>query len=216
MRVLTGVEQLLARCQDWEGSAASHVSLKRELADVSALVSRWRLLELHSWPQLFRVRDRQFEHRASAVWVSLFDAMKPGVVASPVDPAAPLPSVAWLGTQTFRQWACPGLTGADLTRLREDDVLRSEGEQQLAGVFQQFDRFIRGGSVGEFAVRVRMVVSLARQLAAAPEPHRLAVALENLSVFYGSFDSFVAKRRQALCEPLEARLKVRPAGLRGC
>ena len=47
--VLTGLELLLARSQLWQESAASHVSLARQLERLAALALRWRRMQLHAW-----------------------------------------------------------------------------------------------------------------------------------------------------------------------
>lgn len=58
--VLAGVELTLRKAQDWEQHAHRGVSLKEELRCLSALVVRWRAVELKSWPQLLGARERSF------------------------------------------------------------------------------------------------------------------------------------------------------------
>lgn len=58
--VLTGVELTLRKAQDWEQHAHRGVSLKAELGSLSALVVRWRALELESWPKLLDAREQAF------------------------------------------------------------------------------------------------------------------------------------------------------------
>lgn len=58
--VLAGVELTLRKAQDWEQHAHRGVSLKDELRSLSALVVRWRALELKSWPQLLDAREDAF------------------------------------------------------------------------------------------------------------------------------------------------------------
>lgn len=58
--VLAGVELTLRKAQDWEQHAHRGVSLKDELRSLSALVVRWRAVELKSWPQLLDAREDAF------------------------------------------------------------------------------------------------------------------------------------------------------------
>lgn len=58
--VLAGVELTLRKAQDWEQHAHRGVSLKDELRSLSALVVRWRAVELKSWPQLLDAREGAF------------------------------------------------------------------------------------------------------------------------------------------------------------
>lgn len=58
--VLAGVELTLRKAQDWEQHAHRGVSLKAELGSLSALVVRWRAVELESWPKLLDARERVF------------------------------------------------------------------------------------------------------------------------------------------------------------
>lgn len=58
--VLAGVELTLRKAQDWEQHAHRGVSLKEELRALSALVVRWRAVELKSWPQLLDARESSF------------------------------------------------------------------------------------------------------------------------------------------------------------
>ena len=57
--IAAGVELLLARAQEWELSAAKHVSLDKELTVLLSLVGRWRKFELIGWRSwIDRIKDR--------------------------------------------------------------------------------------------------------------------------------------------------------------
>lgn len=51
-RIMTGIELLLSRAQQWEVGAAKHVSLDKELTVLISLVGRWRKFELAGWRSL--------------------------------------------------------------------------------------------------------------------------------------------------------------------
>lgn len=65
--VLTGVELLLARAQQWELTAAKHVSLAKELAPLAALAARWRKFELQGWRSLISRVRLDFSNKARKV-----------------------------------------------------------------------------------------------------------------------------------------------------
>ena len=67
--VLAGVELTLRKAQDWEQHAHRGVSLKDELRSLSALVVRWRAVELKSWPQLLDAREGAFVLKVCGVGV---------------------------------------------------------------------------------------------------------------------------------------------------
>lgn len=65
--VLAGVELTLRKAQDWEQHAHRGVSLKDELRSLSALVVRWRAVELKSWPQLLDAREGAFVLKVNTI-----------------------------------------------------------------------------------------------------------------------------------------------------
>eukprot|EP00903_Cladosiphon_okamuranus_P014927 g13820.t2 len=70
--VLAGVELTLRKAQDWEQHAHRGVSLKDELRSLSALVVRWRAVELKSWPQLLDAREGAYVLKANSWWLHLY------------------------------------------------------------------------------------------------------------------------------------------------
>lgn len=71
-RILTGLDLILKRAIDWEQVASSTVSLRDELDDISALVIRWRQLELQYWPRLLPAVWQQFSDLAASRWFELY------------------------------------------------------------------------------------------------------------------------------------------------
>ncbi|KAI0564898.1 AAA ATPase [Gracilaria domingensis] len=74
--VVVGLENVLRRADEWNRLFASRqTKLHTELIAVSKLVSRWRRIEMHSWPLLLTARKNQFETQANK-WVFLvYDAV---------------------------------------------------------------------------------------------------------------------------------------------
>eukprot|EP00698_Gefionella_okellyi_P011092 TRINITY_DN2908_c0_g3_i1.p1 TRINITY_DN2908_c0_g3~~TRINITY_DN2908_c0_g3_i1.p1 ORF type:complete len:2883 (+),score=867.28 TRINITY_DN2908_c0_g3_i1:749-8650(+) len=84
IKVLTGLELLLTKGQQWEDVASVAVSLEENLKPIKALVKRWRRLELDSWPFVLRTQQRDAETKASQSWFRLYALLN----ASAVDDGA--------------------------------------------------------------------------------------------------------------------------------
>lgn len=69
---LTGVELVLRKAQDWEQNAHRGVSLTEELRPLSALVVRWRAVELKSWPKLLDDRERSYALKVTQGPLTMF------------------------------------------------------------------------------------------------------------------------------------------------
>ncbi|KAJ2358747.1 AAA ATPase midasin, partial [Coemansia sp. RSA 2618] len=73
-KLLTGLEQLHERAQDWQAYASRDVSID-ELHDAARLIIRWRQRELNSWPHLLRAQELEFARRPNQWWFSLFASL---------------------------------------------------------------------------------------------------------------------------------------------
>lgn len=65
MKILSGLEFVLKKSEEWEAYAAKHVSIRKELDSLSSLVCRWRKLELKSWCTMLEHREQILSKRAS-------------------------------------------------------------------------------------------------------------------------------------------------------
>ena len=75
MKLLSGLELLLQKSQDWEAYASKEVSLREELADVSSNIVRLRKLELSTWKDLFAIQRRKCTIEAGKLWLNLWQAL---------------------------------------------------------------------------------------------------------------------------------------------
>ena len=73
MKMVAGCEVLLRECYEWERNATAAVSLLPSIKELSALVLRWRRMELHAWPRIFALRKREYGYAASSHWFSLHE-----------------------------------------------------------------------------------------------------------------------------------------------
>lgn len=184
MKVLSGVEMLLQKAQDWQQYAASHVSLAKHLSDLSSLVARWRRMELHAWPELLAVQERACIASARKWWFRLFalvnltdsdgsgasDEADDDDMEEPRGPVTPA-SVEWMAPSACSLWACAGLTQKEM---RAIEVVLTAGETEqpgsvdayIASAFKLLQHFIRGAPLGEFFPRLGMLQAFESQLRA--------------------------------------------------
>ena len=82
-QVLTGVEILLSKCQEWQSvSSSSKTTLADLMKDLSMLVIRWRKIELRSWPSLLDNEEAKFRTAAAKWWPHLYSVVNVGFDAT--------------------------------------------------------------------------------------------------------------------------------------
>jgi midasin len=74
-KMLQSLQLLLKSAQEWEQYAARHVSLSDSIKGITALVTRWRTLELKSWANLLRGREIFYVQRARKFWFTLHNVL---------------------------------------------------------------------------------------------------------------------------------------------
>eukprot|EP01119_Soliformovum_irregulare_P021700 TRINITY_DN7280_c0_g1_i1.p1 TRINITY_DN7280_c0_g1~~TRINITY_DN7280_c0_g1_i1.p1 ORF type:complete len:2005 (-),score=855.75 TRINITY_DN7280_c0_g1_i1:210-5924(-) len=72
MKVLNGIEILLRRCNSWEEVAAKHVSVQNHMDVFSSIITRWRRIELESYPQILLMKEHSVELAAVKWWFHLY------------------------------------------------------------------------------------------------------------------------------------------------
>ncbi|PFX16223.1 Midasin [Stylophora pistillata] len=75
MKILTGLEVLLRKAQDWESNAAKHVSLRDHLDNVTQLIIQWRKMELKCWSTLLDVTTVNSAAKASQWWFHIYSSL---------------------------------------------------------------------------------------------------------------------------------------------
>ncbi|CAG8546883.1 12320_t:CDS:10, partial [Dentiscutata heterogama] len=74
-KLLTGLEILLQKTDDWEAYAGRDTSIKSHQKEIIELIIQWRQLELNCWPKLLAVQDKYYELSASKWWFHLFNCI---------------------------------------------------------------------------------------------------------------------------------------------
>ena len=77
MQVLTGLQILNTRAQDWEAYAAKHVSIQDELGQISRLIIRYRKMELEGWPNVLKASHRRFQMKSTKYFMHIYQNICP-------------------------------------------------------------------------------------------------------------------------------------------
>jgi midasin len=72
MKLLTGLELLLIKSDDWQKWASKEFSLKDSMDLIISLIVRWRKLELNSWNQLLSLECTKAKKRSTELWFHLW------------------------------------------------------------------------------------------------------------------------------------------------
>jgi MoxR-like ATPase/chorismate-pyruvate lyase len=182
-KMLMALELLLRKAQEWEQFASREFSLHEHTQALARLISRWREVELASWPEMLRCKEilaaqgavprwtalarvltsRATVRSASVEFVSLltkagrFDADWPECFHF----AAP----AWLLVSDDPDAATAATNAtANANSNTEPSVGGPEAWVYLTKIFDIVDGFLRGTVVGEFPLRLHMVRMWAIQL----------------------------------------------------
>ncbi|KAJ1981391.1 AAA ATPase midasin, partial [Dimargaris xerosporica] len=156
-KLMTGLELLLQKSDDWETFASKDHSLKPLLQQVSALIVRWRQLELNSWPSLFQVEDRLQAQSAQQWWLHLYNlAIKPWTTAAPValPESSDQPADAAMGE--------PDTMANDSSDLDQPLAVSSD----LLTTLKTLVHFITSSPLGEFRTRLNLIHAFAHHLGA--------------------------------------------------
>jgi midasin (ATPase involved in ribosome maturation) len=198
-KVMSGLEVILRKAQDWEQHASQHVQLGKPLREISSLVATWRKLELQSWSHLLTIRENRRSVRPRRHWARLYGLIH-GISASEELSEATMkygysPSWIWKGYPEISK-----RLGAD------GDVKCIE---DLAKVL---DTFILTSNIAEFRTRLDLIENFANELRSDCEvngPRRVALTRLLLSFcnYYSRFDHLISQTTTKLREPIEKRLK---------
>jgi len=74
-KLLTGIELLLQKSEDWEAYASKDVSVKEHRDAIIALIVRWRQLELNCWPKLLAAQEQYSQDGSYKWWFHLYDTV---------------------------------------------------------------------------------------------------------------------------------------------
>lgn len=220
-RTLTGIELLLRKAQEWEAYAARDYSIATELNALSALVTRWRKLELYSWPHLLHVKEKQHQATAQKTWLNLYalltgefehDASSSNDQAVIATSATASADLIWLHLTGFSSWLFgvpPTGAGAGVNE-KKDEWFKS--------LFETLDAYLRSCPLGQFETRLLILYSFCAQFfmefwnasatseSAKQSRYALGNALYHLYRFYAQHLGFVGRQWSGLKAPIQRKL----------
>lgn len=200
-KVMTGLEVILRKSQDWEQHASQHVSLGKSLTEISAVVTSWRKLELQNWSYLLTMRENRRCLQAKRHWPRMYNLihnLRDTIVASH------LPNRKHISVSPRWVWKGHPKLSANLGI----DI----GTRKLNDLAKVLDSFVLTSNIAEFMERLALIESFASELRNECEViglNRLHLArlLQGLCNYYKRFVPLVLQTKDKLREPIEMRLK---------
>jgi midasin (ATPase involved in ribosome maturation) len=158
-KLLSSLQILLFKAQEWNQYSARHVSLEAEMVELGHLIAGWRQIELKSWADLLRAKEVQFAQRAMQHWFSLFEIVR--------SQEAHVPNGSFNGplkwnTVPNKSSSCSWLVQA--LRVQLQYYCGPDQTSFLKSVVDAIDGFLRHAVVGEFPTRLHLVRLFAVQL----------------------------------------------------
>ena len=202
-KVMSGLEVILRKAQDWEQHASQHVQLGKPLKDISSLVATWRKLELQSWSHLLTIRENRRNVRPRRHWARLYGLIHGFRKSDELEVS--LSEVA-LKHGHSPSWIWKGYPEISKRMGVDGDVKCIE---DLAKVL---DTFILTSNIAEFRTRLNLIENFANELRHDCEvngPTRLTLTRLLLSFcnYYSRFEPLISQKITTLRDPIEKRLK---------
>ncbi|DBA04889.1 TPA: hypothetical protein N0F65_006891 [Lagenidium giganteum] len=214
-RTLTGVELLLRKAQEWEAYAAKAYSIADELSALSSLVTRWRKLELYSWPHLLYVKEKQHRLNAQKTWFSMYSLITGQFGDADTHEAlldsSSKPELKWLHLNDLSSWI-----------FNSGDKAKSESKIAMGAwmskLFETLDAYVRSCPMGQYEDRLMIVYSFSCQMfmefwglpdsafESSKTRYALANVLYHLYRFYAQHLMHVDRQWSGLKAPIQRKL----------
>ena len=201
-KMLTGLEVILRKAQDWEQHASHRVALGEKLTQISRLVAHWRKLELQSWSNLLDMRDRNYVVQTRRHWMRLYLLLISDTFTCDgniYDEEVSVPSWQWKGVSS----KVSNLSSTACENINED----------IMEILKALDTFILTAGIGHFKERLRLIEAFANQLQNECQytkdiSHKTkATILTSLCEHYSMFIPIIDAEKEKLRKPIETRLK---------
>ena len=213
-KIMTGLEVILRKAQEWEQHASERVKLGSALQEVSILVAHWRKLELQSWSSLMDMREERFVNQAQRYWMRLYSVIHRKITDDfdlTLPPSLPLRSHMGRFSMDIAPWLWKGLK----RRIPSTANRNAECNINIEEITKSIDTFMITATLGQFSERLSMLDAFANQLYTQPSVSddesgkQLMVARMITAVqrYYGQFQSVLETKRQDLRHPIEKKLK---------
>ena len=146
-RVMTGLEALLGRIDEWEMVASRDVTLGEEVKPLSQLVKKWRSLELASWGSILSTREQDAVKDVNRWWFRLFEIVNNQVPQS-------RPTWDWVLS------ASPSSSSSSSLLDKQAGITQQTSQAMSAEVFATLDQFLRTSTLGDFDRRAQLLRAL--------------------------------------------------------
>ncbi|KAK1933967.1 Midasin [Phytophthora citrophthora] len=226
VRTLTGVELLLRKAQEWEMFAAKAYSITEELGALSALVTRWRKLELYSWPHLLYVKEKQHRFIAQKTWMNMYSLLtaefESDAGMNDFDMTISQ-NLQWLHLNQLSKWLfTPLQENRDAYQTLSGATQETMEKQRefMTRLFETMDAYIRSCPIGQYETRLLVVYSFCAQLfmeissstesssdlSGKSSKYALANMLYHLYRYYGQHLGYLERQWGGLKAPIQRKL----------
>ena len=183
-QLVTGLELLLTKCQEWEMNAHKGVSIAESIQSVSRLILRWRTLELDCWKTCLDSVERRVSSTSAKLWFHLYST-----VASLVDEefggAEDPPAENLMKVQnTLREF------------MESSSLGRYDGRLRMLWAF-----------TSHIELQIRSSESRQQDESRRLYGHQLLRIFWNALLFYSQFGPALGKKKQALRQPIDKKVK---------
>ena len=132
--------------------ASRAYSISDELSALSSLVTRWRKLELYSWPHLLYVKEKQHRFMAQKTWISMYSLLtaqfeSDAGIADGTDASSRNPeNLQWLHLTSLTMWLFRPLNENRAGAQALSDAARASQAKRrefMTQLFETLDSYIR-------------------------------------------------------------------------
>jgi len=214
-KLLTGLEMVLRKAQDWEQHASQRVALGENLVQVSRLVAQWRKMELNSWSNLLDVRDKNYTIQTRQHWMRLYLLLTSENYTEKEQRDSTCNDFQIKRGLCFPGWVWKGSAQRvnNITTMNYGDDIGID--EETTEILKALDTFILTSGIGQFHERLQLIGSFANQLqkesklihAFTDGQNLRATILASLFEHYSEFIPIIASRKSKLREPIEQKLK---------
>nr|CAG8526340.1 11509_t:CDS:10 [Entrophospora candida] len=201
-KLLTGLEILLQKSDEWEVFASREVSIKSHQQEITQLIIHWRQLELTCWSKLLTAQETYYKKSAYKWWFHLYNS-----IIHPIDEFA------------------DKYDGLEEECDEGEREINDDGDfgKHITGIVSALDQFLQSSNIGDFEARLELLYSFYQHLSLKVYfikknsdkiiTRRLsyynttADTILNVFKYYSQFLSHRNATLKTLCKPIEKELK---------
>ncbi|KAL7560158.1 hypothetical protein ACA910_013168 [Epithemia clementina (nom. ined.)] len=209
--ILAGLGEVLKHAQDWEQHASIRVQIGESLGEIRRLVADLRKLELQSWPNLLRAREKKCDREARRHWIRIhviFQEFLSSASMDIFDSIGNSHDVEWVP-----RWALKGLVVSNSELCCANPV-----SDHFVELVKALDTFILTSPLAEALPRLQILQSFGVQFFqqgriqdSGIQDSAIAAVLSrtvlSLCQYYEQFSTFLRETITQIRRPCEEKLK---------